>query len=187
MSATAIESDVALTRDSQLENAFDARLLIAVSEGDEAAFGRLQDRFKRSVERVCRTLPGEVEDCVQEVFLRVWRKAHLFDPERGSATAWLLTLARNVTHNLRTLNRTQPLELAPEPASSTSSEVEHIWLVDALAQLPESERTVIELAYFKDHSQSQIAADLGVPLGTVKSWNRRALNRLASLLEESGQ
>ena len=187
MSATVTQTATASPHDTLRAAALEARLLTAVADGDEAAFGQLQHRYWRAVERVCRSLPGEVEDCIQEVFLRVWRKARLFDPTRGSATAWLLTLARNVTLNLRASNRSTPAMVEPEAASTTSADVERLWLAEALGQLPARERTVIELAYFADRSQSQIAAELGVPLGTVKSWNRRGLNRLATLLEESNE
>ena len=185
MSATATERATASPHDAHGDVALEARLLSAVAGGDEAAFGQLQHRYWRAVERVCRSLPGEVEDCIQEVFLRVWRKAHLFDPARGSATAWLLTLARNVTRNLRASNRSTAVAVEQEAPSTSSGDVDRLWLQAALDQLPAVERKVIELAYFADRSQSQIARDLGVPLGTVKSWSRRGLNRLAELLSEN--
>ena len=171
--------------DSQRDDALDARLLAAVATGDEEAFDRLRHRYWRAVERVCRSLPGEIEDCVQEVFLRVWRKASLFDATRGSAPAWLLTLARNVSRNLHATPRPTPTELDLEAPSPARDEVDRIWLHSALARIPAAERTVIELAYFADRSQSQIARELNVPLGTVKSWNRRGLNHLAELLAET--
>ena len=162
-----------------------ARLLAAVAEGDDVAFGQLQHRYWHAVERVCRSLPGEVEDCIQEVFFRVWRKAGLFDPERGSATAWLLTLARNVANNLRRSRRPTPVDVEQEAPALAAGELDRLWLDAALEQLPSPERTVVELAYFQDRSQSQISCELSVPLGTVKSWNRRGLNRLAELLSEN--
>jgi len=163
----------------------ETRLLVAVAEGDEIAFDNLRHRYWYAVEKVCRSLPGEVEDCMQEVFLRVWRKAGLFDPRRGSATAWLLTLARNVTNNLHGIRRPTPVDVEQEAPALATGEIDRMWLDAALAQLSAPERTVLEHAYFEDRSQTQIACDLGVPLGTVKSWNRRGLNRLAELLSEN--
>ena len=64
--------------------------------------------------------------------------------------------------------------------------LDRFWLDGALERLPHQERTAIELAYFEDRSQSAIASDLGVPLGSVKSWTRRGLNRLATLLGDEG-
>jgi RNA polymerase sigma-70 factor (ECF subfamily) len=185
MNAPATQATTASPPDVHGDATLEAQLLSAVAQGDEAAFAQLRHRYWRSVERVCRSLPGEVEDCIQEVFLRMWRKAHLFDPARGSATAWLLTLARNVTKNLRAGNRPTPVTVEQEAPTTANGDVDRLWLDGALDQLPQSERNVLELAYFADRSQSQIARELGVPLGTVKSWNRRGLNRLAELLAEN--
>src|SRR5262249_6943842 len=75
--------------------ASDVELLRAVAEGDEAAFVELRGRYGRGVARVCQMVGRrDREDCEQEVFVRIWRKAALFDETRGSAAAWLLTLAR---------------------------------------------------------------------------------------------
>lgn len=161
-------------------------LLQAIATGNEAAFDELRGRYGRAVGRVCRAIAGsDREDCEQEVFARVWRKAALFDPDRGSAAAWLSTLARRTALNVRAARRPamrlhyDSVEGAAEPAS-----VDAFWLDGALAQLPERERAVIELAYYDDLSESAIARRLRVPLGSVKSWKRRGLNRLATMLGE---
>jgi RNA polymerase sigma-70 factor, ECF subfamily len=164
--------------------ASDAELLRAIAGGSEAAFEELRARYARAVGRVCRTIAGsEREDCEQEVFVRVWSKAALFDPERGSAAAWLLTLARRTALNVRAARVPTPIVDQPESATE-SQDAEAFWLDAALERLSERERTVIELAYFADLSESAIARRLRVPLGSVKSWKRRGLNRLASLLGE---
>jgi RNA polymerase sigma-70 factor (ECF subfamily) len=160
-------------------------LIDATAAGDERAFEELRSRYRRAVERICRTIVGTavLEDCVQEVFVRIWRKAHLFDPRRGSPTAWVLTVARNVARSQRPA--AAPAELADDDLEAApSNPADEVWLRDALAQLPEMERRVVELAYFDDLTQPEIARALQAPLGTVKSWNRRGLNRLADLLEE---
>jgi RNA polymerase sigma factor (sigma-70 family) len=165
----------------------DAELLAAVAGGSEPAFEELQRRYRRAVDRVCRAHAGrEAEDCTQEVFARVWRKAALFDAARGSVPAWLLTLARNVASNLRVHRIPEPVGDQTEDAVDDGPVVERFWLESALARLPRHERTVIVLAYHHDRSQSEIAADLAIPLGTVKSWTRRGLNRLATLLGDEG-
>src|SRR5262245_44513549 len=83
-----------------LPGASDAQLLEAVAAGKEAAFEELRHRYRHAVDRVCRTIAGpDGEDCEQEVFTRVWRKAALFDPARGSAAAWLMTLTRRTALN----------------------------------------------------------------------------------------
>lgn len=164
----------------------DTELLEAIAAGSEAAFEQLRARYRPAVARVCRTIAGpDREDCEQEVFARIWRKAPLFDRRRGSAASWLLTVARRTA--LSTYARRRPptpvdedaLEDAVDPAG-----IDAFWLVAALERLGERERTVVVLAYYDDMSEVAIARRLGVPLGTVKTWKRRALNQLATLLGE---
>jgi RNA polymerase sigma-70 factor (ECF subfamily) len=165
--------------------ASDAELLAAIAAGSEPAFEELRSRYRRAVARVCATVAGsEREDCEQEVFARIWRKAALYDPERGSAAAWLLTLARRTVLNVHA-GRRPPVPVADEPEGAAEPRgLETFWLDAALARLSERERTVIELAYYGDLSETAIAKRLRVPLGSVKSWKRRGLNRLATLLGE---
>ena len=168
----------------------DGALLAEVASGCEPAFEELRRRYRASVEWTCRSLlrAGAEEDCAQEVFTRVWQKAHLFDASRGSVAAWLFTLTRNVARNFGAKRIAEPMALDPADGQLTPEPtVERFWLEGALEQLPAKERQAIELAYFADLSQAQIAAALGVPLGTIKTWTRRGLNRLAGLLaEEAG-
>jgi RNA polymerase sigma-70 factor (ECF subfamily) len=171
--------------------ATDADLLEAIGQGSEPAFEELRHRYRRAVERACRSIVGsDIEDCSQEVFTRIWRKAPLFDRGRGSPPAWLLTLARRSALNVRQTRSALPTaELTEEPAvaAEMADVVDRVWLEAALKCLPERERVVIELAYLDDLSQSRIAQQLGVPLGSVKSWRRRGLNRLASMLSEESR
>ena len=167
--------------------ASDADLLRAIAAGSEAAFEELRDRYGGAVARVCRMVAGsDREDCEQEVFARIWRKAALFDPARGSAAAWLLTLTRRTALNVRMgrMPPALPIDDAPVVGAAERPDVDAFWLDAALARLSERERTVIELAYYGDLSESAIAKRLRVPLGSVKSWKRRGLNRLATLLGE---
>jgi RNA polymerase sigma-70 factor, ECF subfamily len=163
----------------------DVELLQAISAGSELAFEELRARYARAVARICATVAAsDREDCEQEVFARIWRKAPLFDAGRGSAAAWLLTLARRTVFNFRTGRRTLPTEHRPVADAVEPPDVDAFWLDAALERLPERERTVIELAYYADLSEIAIARRLGAPLGSVKSWKRRGLNRLATLLGE---
>jgi RNA polymerase sigma-70 factor, ECF subfamily len=162
----------------------DAELLEAIAAGSQTAFEELRGRYRPAISRLCRTIAGsEGEDCEQEVFARIWSKAMLFDRSRGSAAAWLLTVARHTA--LRTRSGRQP----PMPVDAHSdgdaveaADVDRFWLLAALGRLPERERAVIELAYYRDLSESAIATQLRVPLGSVKTWKRRGLNQLATLL-----
>src|SRR5213593_4425429 len=119
MSPQPLSSDASA---SPPREASDAELLRAIASGSEPAFEELRGRYKRAVERVCRAVAGsEREDCEQEVFARGWGKAALFDPARGSAAAWLLTLARRTALNERVARRPalpvehEPLVGAAEP------------------------------------------------------------------------
>jgi RNA polymerase sigma-70 factor (ECF subfamily) len=171
---------------SAAQAASDEELLGSIAGGSEAALEELRHRYGRAVARVCRAVTGsESEDCEQEVFARIWQKAALFDPERGSAAAWLSTLSRRTALNVRAgLRPTVPIEAEAVTDGSEHPDVDAFWLDGALARLSERERAVIELAYYRDLSESAIARHLQVPLGSVKSWKRRGLNRLATLLGE---
>jgi RNA polymerase sigma-70 factor (ECF subfamily) len=167
--------------------ASDVELLRAIAGGSEAAFEELRGRYEAAVARVCRSVAGsDREDCEQEVFARIWRKAALFDPARGSAAAWLLTLTRRTAINVQAGRRPGTLPIDEEPAAVAAEEpqVEAFWLDAALERLSDRERTVIKLAYYGDLTEGAIAKRLRVPLGSVKSWKRRGLNRLATLLRE---
>jgi RNA polymerase sigma-70 factor (ECF subfamily) len=167
-----------------LPGASDAELLEAIAAGSEAAFEELCGRYRRAVTRVCGSAGSDREDCEQEVFARIWRKAALFDPRRGSAAGWLMTVARRTAVSGRAGHATAPLDEEALVGAAGPDDVDAFWLEGALARLAERERTVIELSYFEDLSESAIARRLRVPLGSVKSWKRRGLNRLATLLGE---
>jgi RNA polymerase sigma-70 factor, ECF subfamily len=179
-------------QEQPVADASDGELLEAIAEGSDGAFEELRRRYRRVVEHTCRALlrGDQADDCAQEAFARIWQKAPLFDRERGSATGWVLTLTRNVAHNLAAKKAPDPLPLPNEIAidsGESAHTIDAVWLDQALGQLTAHERRVLELAYMADLSQTQIATKLGVPLGTVKSWTRRGLNHLATLLAAEGQ
>jgi RNA polymerase sigma factor (sigma-70 family) len=164
----------------------DRELLAATAAGSEHAFGELRRRYERAVRAICGShAVRELEDCVQEVFIRVWRKARLFDAGRGAPAAWLSTLARNVARNI-VARRPPPPRSVDTAAAAAEPDVDAVWVRSAVRRLPADERRVIELAYYGGLSQTEIAAELDVPLGTIKSWMRRGLGRLAGLLVVRG-
>jgi RNA polymerase sigma-70 factor (ECF subfamily) len=171
----------------------DEELLERVAAGDRDAFGDLYRRYARAVLGLAlRRLGdrGRAEDAVQEAFTSVWRSARSYRPERGRAAPWLYAVARNAIAD-RWRARSEP---PVEPEDSPSDEpgpadlAEQSWVAwrvhRALEELPETERTVVELAYWSELSQSEISEFLGVPLGTVKTRTRSGLRRLAEALEE---
>lgn len=128
---------------------------------------------------------GLAEECAQDVMATLWQKSHLFDPTRASAATWVFTIARNRRIDaLRKSRRPEPEDLPwgaqAEPDQQDALELaqETDRLAEAIALLPEKQRALIERAYFADLSHSEIAAETGLPLGTIKSRIRLALDRL---------
>jgi RNA polymerase sigma-70 factor (ECF subfamily) len=128
---------------------------------------------------------GLAEECAQDVMATLWHKAHLFDPTRASAATWVFTIARNRRIDaLRKSRRPEPEDLPwgpePEPDQHDVLELsqETARLAEALADLPKAQRDLISRAYFGELSHSEIAAETGLPLGTIKSRIRLALDRL---------
>ncbi|HEX7255307.1 MAG TPA: sigma-70 family RNA polymerase sigma factor [Gaiellaceae bacterium] len=171
----------------------DGELIRRVGSGDRIAFDALYRRYARPVFGLAlRRLGdrGRAEDAVQETFASVWRAAGSYKPERGPGAPWLYAVARNaIVDNGRT--RREPPVDAPEeaaPDDGPADRAESGWVAwrvhRALAELPENERHVIELAYWGGRSQSEIADLLGIPLGTVKTRTRTGLSRLAAVLED---
>lgn len=173
-------------------------LLRRCAVGDEAALGQLYDLYGRQAYALARRVTrddGLAEDVVQEAFLDVWRRAGVYDEERGRVSSWLLTFVhrRAVDAVRRAAVRPRPLPAdasdLPEPVAPDDIEA-HVAARDraavvraALAALPTSQRELLGLAYFDGLSQSEIAAHLGEPLGTVKSRTHTALARLRTALE----
>jgi RNA polymerase sigma-70 factor (ECF subfamily) len=123
-------------------------------------------------------------DCTQETFVSAWRARERYDPAKGTLPAWLLGIARfRVLDAFRAAGRVpvpveEPNELGPDPTPGPDALVDRLLIAQALASLPPTARQVVELAFYSDLSQSEIADRLGLPLGTVKSHMRRALQRL---------
>jgi RNA polymerase sigma-70 factor (ECF subfamily) len=171
----------------------DGALIARVADGDRPAFDELHRRYARSVLGLAlRRLGdrGRAEDAAQEAFVAIWRSARTYDESRGTGAAWLYAVARNaITDSLRrTPTPVTELEDGPGNEPDPSDEAEASWTAwrvhRALEVLPEHERPVIELAYWSGLSQSEVAAKLGIPLGTVKTRTRSALARLADVLDE---
>jgi RNA polymerase sigma-70 factor (ECF subfamily) len=171
----------------------DGQLLERVARGDRSAFDELYRRYARAVLGLAlRRLGdrGRAEDATQDAFVAIWRSARTYDSRRGSGAPWLYAVARNaITDGLR--RSPEPaVELADGPAGDPgpAERAETSWAAwqvhRALEVLPTHERPVIELAYWRGLSQSEIADALGIPLGTVKTRTRSALARLADALED---
>ncbi len=170
----------------------DGELIQRVAGGDANAFEVLYHRYVRSVFGLALRRLGDrmrAEDAVQETFAAVWRSARTYRAERGPGAPWLYAVARNAIVD-RARGRQEPPGEVPDAASSEPTPEERAetsyvsWRVHrALSGLPDNEREVIELAYYAELSQSEVAQFLGIPLGTVKTRTRSGLHRLATALE----
>lgn len=155
---------------------------------DQEAFARLFRHFAPRVKAFLMKSgsPADLsEECAQDAMATVWRKAHLFDPGKASVSTWIFTIARNRRIDLiRRERRPEPEDLPwgpdSEPAADEVMEIQQATraLGEAIANLPDKQKELIERAYFGDLSHSEIAAQTGLPLGTIKSRIRLALERL---------
>ncbi|MDX6577362.1 MAG: hypothetical protein QOE96_3315 [Blastocatellia bacterium] len=176
----------------------DNELLHAVAGGDELALAACYDRYRLILfGLILRILHDreEAEDVLQETFLQVWRRAADFDEARGRAFTWLVTIARS-----RALDRLRSagsrMRLAEQVAQTPQEDVGDAALDalksetgaivrQALAELPDEQQKTLFLAYFEGLTQTEIAARLGDPLGTVKTRMRSGLSKLRELIGQS--
>jgi RNA polymerase sigma-70 factor (ECF subfamily) len=170
-------------------------MLIAVSNGDRGAFATLYQRTAAKLYGICLRLlsnEAEAQDVLQEAYVTVWRKAHRFDPSKASPITWLAVLARNLAID-RLRRRSLPLEdleaaanvEAGDPSAfSILTEAEDAErLRRCLEALDGRAQSVIRAAFLDGASYPELADRAGVPLGTMKSWIRRGLQRLRGCLE----
>jgi RNA polymerase sigma-70 factor (ECF subfamily) len=173
----------------------DNELLRAVARGEESALAEVYDRYRLIlfglIVRIVHSRE-EAEDVLQEVFLQIWRRAADFDEGRGRAFTWLVTVARSrALDRLRSLgSRARLAEAAPPPeqigdAAADAFHSEQAEVVRrALARIPIDQRQALFLGFFEGLTQSEIAARLGAPLGTVKTRMRAGMTKLRELLQE---
>jgi RNA polymerase sigma-70 factor, ECF subfamily len=165
--------------------------------GDDNALRLAYEQFGTLIFTFCsRALAdrGGAADCTQETFLSAWRSRDSFDPARGNLAAWLMGIAR-----FKVLDAYRKAPRVPAPHGDPAREVataeppyddrlaEQLLVAHALETLSPRARRVVELAFYSDLTQTEIAEATGLPLGTVKSDLRRGLQRLRSHLEEGGE
>jgi RNA polymerase sigma factor (sigma-70 family) len=178
--------------DDRLATADDRTLMAAVCRRDPEALGELFRRFGGVVLSFAQRILAdeqEAEEVLQEVFLYAWRRSHGYDSDRASLSTWLVLIARS--RSIDRLRTRQVVRRAvdqashePEPEEGLPAEDRVLRserrrrLREELAALPEEQREVIDLAYFRGLTQTEIAASTGIPLGTVKTRTLLAMRKL---------
>jgi RNA polymerase sigma-70 factor, ECF subfamily len=176
----------------------DLQVVVALQQGNPTALGIVYDRYGAAVYRLALrilTNPTEAEDLTQEVFLAFWRGVDKYDSRRGTLLVFLLTIARS-----RALNRIQQqnsqynlqqrlgahLPITPHQPGMESVALNELSerMGAALHQLPIAQKQVLEMAYYEGKSQSSIAQELDLPLGTIKTRSRQGLLKLRQLLQD---
>jgi RNA polymerase sigma-70 factor (ECF subfamily) len=162
-----------------------ARLIQAMAGGDRAAaealYRAIGSRMYGAAHRILRD-GGLAEDAVQEAFVKIWRNAHRFDPAKGSALTWIGVVVRRTALDRRPRAPTAALPEIEAPPTLDPDYV-HPRLRQALNELPEVHRKALILMYVQGLSHSELAEAMEAPLGTVKSWVRRASASLREKLE----
>ena len=174
----------------------DVEIMAAIANGDESALRSLYERYGRIVYSVSYRVTADAhlaEECTQDVFVRVWRRARDFDPARAKVSTWLFAIARNRAIELWR-SRTRRLDgghvdgldaagavvddTAADPAELVAAADEAVRISEALGSLPPEQLEALQLAYFDGLTHHEIAERLRLPLGTVKGRIRLGLDRL---------
>jgi RNA polymerase sigma-70 factor (ECF subfamily) len=181
------------------EATHDATLVLRLRQRDEEALAALYDRHGRTIYSIALAIlhdSSRAEDVTQDVFLTLWQQPERFDPALGRFAPWCYRIARNRAIDLLRQRRrdVQPADAAvfelmlgsasDAPEETVVSGMEAVRVRQALAKLVPEQRQVLELAYFGGLSQSQMAEELGIPLGTIKTRVRTGLLRLRELLDD---
>ncbi len=180
----------------------DEQLIAQVAHGDTAAYEMLYDRYSSVVMGFALKITGDrslAEEILQETFWRLWRKADLFQTQRGAFTSWFFGIARNLSIDILRRQRTevQPADESDQMIEQTADpsldvpetawvRVKHQQMRAAIESLPTDQRYVIELAYFRGMTRQEIARATGEPLGTIHTRARLALQKLLDQLQMQG-
>ena len=177
----------------------DRTVVLAIQQGDQMALEVLYDRYSGLVYKLSLRIlanPEAAADLTQEIFLALWNKPEKYQADRGSLSVFLSVMTRSQALNrLRSAKSQQQLVQRfgriAMPDHRNNPNLDRVTLEElsqqvktALAELPEAQRQVLEMAYYEGFSQSDITEKTGVPLGTVKSRSRQGLLKLRELLKD---
>lgn len=197
-----MRQDTATPVDDSVAERTDEELMRAIAGRDEAAFAALYDRYASVVYALARRVlrrDSDAQAVISDVFWEIWRRAERFNPERGSARTYLLTLARSRAVDAlrsRSIRRQREAEAgranderwsdgagSTDPSATVVVDEDRKAVVAAMAELNESQQHTLRLAYFGGLTHREIADELGMPLGSVKTYIRQGLIKLRRALE----
>ncbi len=199
---TAVESDVrspAETQSRPLESGSalaDAKAVERIAAGDSEALAQLYDRYSNLVHGMAYRLLNDAqlaEECTQDVFLAIWRRAGAYDRERARVTTWLFTITRNRAIELVRRRQARPADPyaeidaageAPDPSTLVVQADTSQRIAEAMTELPESQSQALQLAYFEGLTHVEISERLNLPVGTVKGRIRLGLDRLRAVADQ---
>lgn len=184
---------------SNLNTLDDKELVQAIVDRQEAAVAELYDRFSGMLQALSQRVlgdPADAEEILQETFLQVWNQAERYDPRRSSVSTWLVLIARSRAidrlRSARVKYRTavaaqlekRDIHTSPTGAGDVLHGERRLRLSEELAKLPAEQRDVLELAFYRGMTQSEIAMQTGIPLGTVKTRTLLAMKKLRKALSK---
>lgn len=163
-----------------------------IKKGDTKAFERIYDAYSASLFGICLKIIKDEEasqDILQDSFVKIWKKIHSFDETKGSLFTWMLNITRNTAiDRYRQLVKKSEVSIQNEDtnvsyskASSSTMNISHIGISELLKTLPDEQQVIIEYLYFKGYTQQEVAEELDLPLGTVKTRSRSALKAMKEL------
>lgn len=163
-----------------------------IKQGDAKAFERIYDAYSSALFGICLKIVKDEEaseDILQDAFVKIWKKIYSFDETKGTLFTWMLNITRNTAiDRYRQLVKKSEVSIQNEDsnvsyskASSSTMNVNHIGLSELLKTLPDEQQVIIEYLYFKGYTQQEVAEELDLPLGTVKTRSRSALKAMKEL------
>ena len=192
--------DTASERERRIQQqAAEARLVKAITDGDSEALGQLYDRYSGMLlglaTKVLRD-PGDAEEVLQETMLQVWKQASRYDSQRSSVSTWLVLITRSRAidrlRNRKVVQKTATAAQHEKGDTHTSPEgMGNVLMLERrkrlaveLGKLPEEQRRVLEMAFYQGMTQSEISSHTGTPLGTVKTRTLLAMRKLREALRD---